>query len=82
MAERWERTISPGDFIARCQQLLERQPNAPLSDRVSWATVVAADANCDAAITYGDIADVAGISMDDVAIGLLAIQIESVTGDG
>ena len=64
--------ITPDRLVALARDRLERLPDAPLTDRVSWALVVATAGNPENDCTFGMVASIVGCTISDVHQALLA----------
>jgi hypothetical protein len=66
--------MSVGDVIARAHKLLD-DPDVELSlvDRVSFAITVATGGQASVPVTFAEIAEIAGVELDDVVLAVTAL---------
>jgi hypothetical protein len=68
-----ESEASKGDLIAMAMRGLEN-PDTPPQDRVAFALYVAAGGESDRPVTFGQVAELAGLSATDVRQALFAMR--------
>lgn len=66
--------MSDSDRIAYCTRWLVSHPDAPLVDRVAYATVIACGGSIDGACSFGDIALYLDASPRDVMQAMFAMR--------
>jgi hypothetical protein len=64
--------VTEQELVDQAIKLLEEKPDAPLKDRVTWAVVVGMGGDPDRSTTFGQVAEIAGCEIGDVAQALMA----------
>lgn len=66
--------LSPGDLVAKAQTWLEENPSGPVAFRAGMGVVVASGGDMRRSVTFGEVAESAGLDVGDVLTGLVAMR--------